>query len=213
MRRRNLTWTIGGSALILAGIVAMLDAVMLGSSLRPVLTVIAELAWAVGVTVFAVGRTRYESVVARRPLGLVTMLIVAWWHVVARIAFDLMTPSEGFATAESIPPMYVVLGYLDLLIPLAAGTIATVQIARTRIVPSPWRWAPLWVLGLSVLVGVMTQGVYATMALPQQAVADVATLLGALSSLASTIGLGVLGLILSERGRAESVHIFRSGHP
>ena len=213
MRRRNLTWTIGGSALILAGIVAMLDAVMLGSSLRPVLTVIAELAWAVGVTVFAVGRTRYESIVARRPLGLVTMLIVAWWHVVARIVFDVMTPNGGFATPDSIPSMYVVLGYLDLLIPLAAGTIATVQIARTRIVPSPWRWAPLWVLGLSVLVGVMTQGMYATIALPQQAVADIATLLGALPSLASTIGLGVLALILSDRGRAQSVHIFRSGHP
>ncbi|MEV8357563.1 hypothetical protein [Microbacterium sp. NPDC076895] len=136
MRRRNLTWTIGGSALILAGIVAMLDAVMLGS----------------------------------------------------------------------------VLGYLDLLIPLAAGTIATVQIARTRIVPSPWRWAPLWVLGLSVLVGVITQGMYATLALPQQALADVATLLSALSSLAGTIGLGVLALILTERDRADSVHIFRSGH-
>ena len=56
----------------------------------------------------------------------------------------------------------------------AAGIIATVQIARTRIVPSPWRWAPLWVLGLSVLVGVITQAMFATLALPQQALADVA---------------------------------------
>lgn len=212
MRRRNLTWTIGGSALILSGVIVMARSIMLGSSLSPTLTVISELAWSVGVTVFAVGRTRYESVVARRPLGLVAMLTLAWWQIIARIFFDLMTPSQGFATPESIPPAYVAFGYLNLLIPLAAGIIATVQIARTRIVPSPWRWAPLWVLGLGVLVGVITQGMYATLALPQQELADVAILLGALSSLASTVGLGVLALILSERGRADSVHIFRSGH-
>ncbi|MEO2131490.1 MAG: hypothetical protein ABGX78_09705 [Microbacterium sp.] len=66
-------------------------------------------------------------------------------------------------------------------------------------------------LGLSVLVGVITQAMFATLALPQQALADVATLLGALSNLAGTIGLGVLALVLSERGRASSVQIFRSG--
>ena len=211
MRRRNLTWTIGGSALILSGVLVMMREIALGSSLTPALAVIAELTWSVGVTVFAVGRTRYESVVARRPLGIVAILILAWWQVAARIVFDALTPSGGFATPDSVPPTYVVFGYLHLLMPLAAGIIATVQIARTRIVPSPWRWAPLWVLGLSVLVGVITQAMFATLALPQQALADVATLLGALSNLASTIGLGVLALVLSERGRASSVQIFRSG--
>lgn len=211
MRRRNLTWTIGGSALILAGVVVMLHGIMLGSALAAVLLVGADLAWAVGVTVFAVGRTRYESVVARRPLGLVAMLILAWWQVVARVIVDALSPSEPFATPEAIPPAHMILGYLDLLVPLAAGVIATTQIARTRIVPSPWLWAPLWALGLSVTVGVITQGIYATMALPQQAMADVGALLGALTNLASTIGLGVLALVLSERGRATSVQVFRSG--
>lgn len=166
MRRRNLTWTIGGSALILSGVIVMARSIMLGSSMNPTLTVTADIAWSVGVTVFAVGRTRYESVVARRPLGLVAMLTLAWWQIIARIFFDLMTPSQGFATPESIPPAYVAFGYLSLLIPLAAGIIATVQIARTRIVPSPWRWAPLWVLGLGVLVGVITQGMYANPGTP-----------------------------------------------
>ncbi|MEO2131491.1 MAG: hypothetical protein ABGX78_09710 [Microbacterium sp.] len=76
MRRRNLTWTIGGSALILSGVLVMMREIALGSSLTPALAVIAELTWSVGVTVFAVGRTRYESVVARRPLGLVAILIL-----------------------------------------------------------------------------------------------------------------------------------------
>lgn len=212
MRRRNLTWTFGGSALILSGVIVMARSITLGSSMSPTLTVIAEIAWSVGVTVFAVGRTRYESVVARRPLGLAAMLTLAWWLIIARIFFDLMTPSQGFAAPESIPPAYVAFGSLSLVIPLAAGIIAAVQIARTRTVPSPWRWAPLWVLSLSVAVGVVTQGIYATMTFPQQAMADLTSLLGALTSLASTIGLGVLALILSERGRADSVHIFRSGH-
>jgi len=189
----------------------MMRAIMLGSSLSPALTVIAELAWAGGVTVFAVGRTRYESVVGRRPLGLVALLIVAWWHIGSRVVFDALSPSETFATPAAIPPAYLIFGYFDLVVPLAAGIIATVQIARTRIVPSPWRWAPLWVLALSAVVWALTQGAYATMALPQQAMADVGALLGALANLASTIGLGVIAIVLSERGRASSVQIYRSG--
>lgn len=191
----------------------MLHAIMLGSSLSPAFAVVAEIVWAVGVTVFAVGRTRYESVVARKPLGLVAMLILAWWQIITRIGLETMTPDEPFATAESIPAFYTVIGYLSLVVPLAAGIIAAIQIARARIVPSPWRWAPLWVLSLSTAAGVVTQGMYVAMTLPQQEMADVAALLGALTTLARTIGLGVLALVLSERGRAGSVQIFRSGQP
>ena len=75
----------------------MMREIALGSSLTPALAVIAELTWSVGVTVFAVGRTRYESVVARRPLGLVAILILAWWQVAARIVFE----QAGFIVLEA----------------------------------------------------------------------------------------------------------------
>ena len=72
--------------------------------------------------------------------------------------------------------------------------------SRQRLTP-PWRWAPLWVLGLSVLVGVITQAMFATLALPQQALADVATLLGAGDEQTDPL-LDVHGAELGGRGAA-----------
>ncbi|WP_434969171.1 hypothetical protein [Microbacterium sp. bgisy207] len=214
MRTRNMTWTLGGSALILAGVIMILQYVVTAPSARPALYLIGELVWAVGVTAFAIGRRRYDSVVSRKPLGVSALLVLGWWPPINRVLLDAIALSEPIMRPDQISDAHVALGYLGLFVPLAAGLVASVQIARARIVPSPWRWAPLWVLVFGIAGGVLTQALYAT--LPHtapQPLTDIAALLGAMTALARTMGLGVLALVLSERARPSSVQIFRSGQP
>lgn len=212
MRLRNPTWTIGGIALILCGVVSMLSSVRGTPAYAPAL-LIGDVLWASGVTVFAIGRKRHESVVARRPLGVSMLVVVAVWPLLAPLLFSWISALS--ATAAPGPPLTVGVVYASLLalVPLAAGIIAVVQIARARTVPSPWRWAPAWVLLAQVLTGTAARFLLATVGVPNiQSYAGLLSLLNSLSFLAATLGLGILAIVLGARVPPETVQVFRSSH-
>ncbi len=192
--------------LIFCAVIGMLQSSLLGVTGTEIIGVIGDVLYAVSVLLFAIGFSREASVVGRKPLGMAAMAAVAIW------------PLFAFMIARSLPPQtptddstMAIYGYLSLLIPAAAGLIAAAQIARNDNVPFPWRWAPLWVLGLYAFAWAIPQIIFATVrAEGVQAFADLLMMLGTIASLAGTLGLGVLSIVLAAQQRPDSVEVYRS---
>ncbi|MDC5237986.1 hypothetical protein NRA21_17920, partial [Acinetobacter baumannii] len=84
--------------------------------------------YAAAVLVFAIGLTRESSVVARRPLGLVALAILAGWPFVDWFLTDVVMPYDRAPEAAGA------LGYIDLIVRIGAGLVAAVQIIRVGVV-------------------------------------------------------------------------------
>lgn len=134
------------------------------------------------------------------------MVVVALWPL---MKFVVTQPLDSYATANDTA--WMIYGYAALLVPAGAGLVAAMQIARTDNVPAPWKWAPLWVLGAYALTWAIPEVIFVTVR-PEgiQALADLLAMLGALASLAGTLGLGVLAIALAVRERPGSVEVYRS---
>jgi len=215
MRAVRLTWTIGGLGLVLCGVIGMMQYALpyAGSVLAPT----RELVFAAAVVLFAVGVTKEASVVARRPLGVIALVVLALWPLAMRLAepllptMDAATFDAGLDAYRAAESALTTVFYVDLLVSLSAALIAVVQIARARTVPGVWRWAPLWALLVSVAAGVVVPLLLAAAApTGDQNLAGVATVLGALGPLAKTLGLGVVALVLASQVRDGVVEVYRS---
>ena len=188
MRQVTRTWTIAGSGLILCGVLGMI-------------------VWAVAVLLFAIGLSREASVVARRPLGLTALAIVALWPLAATALGATLSQTDPTGGGAG----WQVLGYASLLIPAAAGLIGGVQLGRAGVIPAPWRWAPLWVLAAQAAAWALPQILFVALGPDDvQPVAAALAAIGTLPFLAATVGLGVLALVLAARQRPASVDVFHS---
>ncbi|MEI3868139.1 hypothetical protein V6S02_13735 [Microbacterium sp. CCNWLW134] len=203
--RRGTTWIIGGIGLILSGALGLLGAGSAGLAGSGVLAILQNVAFAASALLLAVGMTRADSVVARRPTGVVAVAILALWPLIAEGAAAAIGAVEPDAAAA-----WTVLGYASILVPTAAGLIAAVAILRAGTVPDPWRWAPMWVLAFQVGAWALTQALAVALGPDVLSINGVFLLLGALAFLAGTVGLGVLAVILGSRRRGATVEVFRS---
>lgn len=196
----------GGAGLIFCGVFGMLQANLLGITGTEVIRVVTDLIFAAAILLFAFGLSREASVVGRTPLGVTAMVVVALWPLIKFVvtqSLDSHAPSNDTA--------WMIYGYASLLVPAGAGLVAAAQIARTDNVPAPWKWAPLWVLGVYALTRAVPEILFVTIR-PEgiQAFADLLAMLGALASLAGTLGLGILAIALAVRERPGSVEVYRS---
>lgn len=201
MGKRQLTWMISGIGLIICGAAAAVRGAFPGLFPSFTLTLVGVGAFAVSLILIGVGLSRDSSVVGRRPLGVVAMLVLAVWPV-----FSLFLVPLPAAAPPPGDPLLLVYGITSLLVPLAASAVAALEIARARVVPSPWRWAPSWALAAVVAVNVLAQGLM-LVAGPER-VQHFAGLIIALETMAfsaAVVGLGVLAIVLATRG-AEPSH-------
>lgn len=203
-RTRQRTWMFGGLGLIGCGVLGVLQ--INGRIGSGPLQIIADVIFAASILLFAVGLSRDASVVSRRPSGVTALAIVAIW--------PLLAFSVSRAMGPGVPPdddAWMAYGYIALFVPAAAGLVAAVQIARSSTVPAPWRWAPACVLAAQTLVWVTSQTIFVSVRPGNvQSFADVVQILGTLASLAGTLGLGIVALVIAARSRPESVQVFRS---
>ncbi len=205
MRDRRPTWTLGGIGLIVCGVLGMLRTTAPGMPGALVLGGITDLVYAVAVMLFAFGTTAAASVVARRPLGVTTMTIVAVWPLIDTVAVRLL-PQDGTSLGA-----WTTYGYVTLVVQTGAALIAATQIARAGVVGSPWCWAPLWVLGFQALAWAVPQIVFVSIGPGAiQSWADLLVLVGALAALSGTLGLGILALVLAAQQRPDTVEVYRS---
>lgn len=204
--QRRTSWVIGGIGLVLCGVIAVLGTTVRFSPTSVIMSLLEGALWAAAVIVFAVGRTRAESVVARRTLGMIALFGVAVWPLAATIT------SAALQSATTVGgEAWSVFGYVSMVIPVGVGAVACVEIVRARVLPDPWRWAPMWVFGASIAVWLLPQLLLPTTgAADVGATVDVLSALGTLVILARTIGLGILALVLAARTRVDVVQVYRS---
>ncbi|GAA1851157.1 hypothetical protein ACFQZV_06680 [Microbacterium koreense] len=215
MRQRRLTWMIGGAGLVLCGVIGMLQFSVPGTSLA--ISVLVDVVFAAAVLLFAIGLSREGSVVARRPLGVTALAVVAVWPLVMRAAqpllprVDAATFDSGLAAYREVEGILNTVFFVDLAVSLAASLIACVQIARAGVVPKPWNWAPLWALLVVIVAAAVPQLLFAaTSPAGAQGYADMAVLLGRIGFLVRTLGLGIIALVLAARVRPDAVDVYRS---
>ena len=211
----RLSWTIAGAGLVLCGVMGMLQYSAPG--LAPAISVVIDILFAAAVLLFAIGLSREASVVSHRPLGVTALAVVAVWPLVMRAAQPFLPTMsvetfeaglEAYRQAESV---LTAVFLVNLVVSFAAGLIAAIEIARAKVVPAPWRWAPLWALLASVAAAFLPQLLFvAAGATGAQGSGEAALLLGAVGFLARTLGLGVLALALAARTRAGSVNVYPS---
>lgn len=215
MRQRRLTRMIGGIALVLCGVIGMLQSAVPGISQTT--SILVDVVFAAAVLLFAIGLSREGSVVARRPLGVTALAVVAVWPLVMRSVqpflptMDAETFAAGLDAYREVEDVLNTVYYVSLAVSLAASLVACVQIARAGVVPKPWNLAPLWAFGVVLVAGILPQVLFASAAPGgAQAYADVAVLIGLIGFLARTLGLGIVALMLATRVRPETVEVYRS---
>ncbi|MBD7958143.1 hypothetical protein H9651_10880 [Microbacterium sp. Sa4CUA7] len=215
MQSVRKTWTLGGIGLVVCGVIGMLQySLPFGGA---ALTIVPDIVFAAAVLLFAIGLSARASVVARRPLGVAALVVVALWPFVVRLAeqflpsMDAETFEAGMDAYRAAEGALTTVFYVDLLVSFAAALIAVVQIARAGILPQPWRWAPLWAM-LAAVAGAVIPPLLLVAAGPQsgQALLGVATIVGSLGFLAKTLGLGIIALVLASRVRTGDMEIYRS---
>lgn len=206
MQGRRFTWLIGGIGLIACGIVGVTRGSVPGApGAILLLTLVGDVLWAGSILILSIGTSREGSVVARKPLGLTASVVVAVWPLTNTLVAPIVSPQSPAQAGA-----WQLWTYLSLVVPLVSGLIAAMQVARIRIVPAPWSWAPLWALGVRTVAWLVPQliGVAAPGTLTE--LATVIPLLGTLGFLSTTLGLGILAVVLSNRSRAGSVLVFGS---
>lgn len=194
-----------GGALLLATVV-------LGVTAQPGLSlgfggdIIGVALFSASMLVFAYGIRGSGSITARRPLGTAALTVLAVWVLLESILTNVLSSS---VSNNAPPSALLVLGYADLLFRFAVTLVAVVQIARAGAVPSPWNWAPGWVLAAVCVPWLLTQIVSISLA-PQQPLTLI-LIIGAVDGLfriGGTMFLGVLAIVLADRsGRTRSVPV------
>lgn len=103
---------------------------------------VAAVLFATAITVFALGVGRGGSIVARRPVGVASLITfaIAPWLLMVAISFVPGGPVPGIA-----------LFYLVRLVTFAIGLVAVIAILRARVLPPVWRQIPLWAFVVATL--------------------------------------------------------------
>lgn len=206
VRRPVTAWVWGGGLLALSAALPALSGSFAGGfGPWPVLGWASRLAFAAAMVVFAFGIRRVGSVVARRPLGIVALLIVGVLlplvEVISSMVF-VWDPADRTGTPWWIGAAQAVnLGGLALW--GAAALVASVQIVRARVVPDPWRWAPVWGLAVIAVVFAATQILMVGAGQPDfQTPAIILAMAWSAVMLLVPLALGVLAMMLGARGLA-----------
>lgn len=199
------TWNTGGILLVLCGVFALVAPGALGPGLGVGVAVAGAVLYATAVLVFAIGFSRAASVVLRRPLGLTAMVVVAVWPLIARPVGDALN-AGGPVPSVAARAFWAV----DVVVSLGAALVAAVRIGRTGVIPRPWAWAPLWALGVLVVCAVVPQLVAVGAPSAGVELVPLFSVLGVIGSLAGTLGLGILALVLAAQLRPGSVEILRT---
>jgi hypothetical protein len=157
---------------------------------------------------FALGR---DSVVARRPLGVATMIGFGVLPLLTDLVW-VLAPIGAFAADDPGLAVLASIGYAQTVVTLMVGIVAAVQIGRARVVPTSMRWWPLLGLGVVVVVQLASQAGYffamsggAPSDAVSQATAGILGGAGGLLGIAVPVVLGVTAIVVGfQPGRGEA---------
>lgn len=192
-RQRRRTWLIGGALLVLSAVLALVARGPLGG-----LYFAKDAFWALGVLVLVIGLGRAGSVTGRRPFA--TAVVIAQVLVANPLTALLLSglvlddPRNPHAEEDSwgsiFFPYYVLVFVLTVLAVIVVGWV--------RAVPSPWSWAPAWVLASSWVLGALSVTLFSAAPLGTP-LATFGAYLGVVSAALGTMFLGVVAIVLGAR--------------
>lgn len=198
------TLLVGGVLLIASAVLAFATPSLLSMPgvLRTGVFWTATLAFSAALIVYGVGLGRTGSIVARRPLGVGAMVLLAVW--------PLVDSAVSLPLAQAVGPTEFSLawGWASIAVRLGASIVIVVQIARAGVIRGRMRWAPLW-----ALVAVAVPQLLAQLLIVASGVAvggnenDGIWLLfglGQLTAFAAPVGLGILSIVLASRQAARA---------
>jgi len=186
VRDARLTWLIGGSLLIAHAVLILVAngyPMLAFSGVGPILDGV----WAAALLVLAFGVRGRGSVVARRPLGVVALVIAAVVPLLSALLWWVVPIATWDATSA------LMAGTGASVLSLGALIVATVVIGRAGAVPHRVRWVPLIVLAVTAGAQVLLQ--IAGVAFANTRV--VADLSGAFffAAMLGTLGVLLLGIL------------------
>lgn len=191
LRAQRLTWVTGGVLLLLS--------VTVGLAARGPLADFSpgkDWLFAAAGILLVIGIGRGGSITARHFVGTISTILLVVAPVTQSYWFALLPDNTGDLNAEEDAWVLVATAYFGILIMLAL--ISAITIIRAGVVPSPWRWAPLWVM-------IWTPAAYA-IGLAFFSAAPLGTPVASFGAVLSLYGpaagvafLGVLGIVLGAR--------------
>lgn len=199
------TLTVGGILLLAQAAALLLTMAMAGAvGSIPLLSWIGILVSSAALVIFAIGIGRQGSLVARRPLGVAALLVLAVWPFVDR-TIEAFIP----ITIDSVD-FWQSWGYASLAVRVCAAIIAVVEIARAGVIRGSLRWAPMWALVAIAVPQVVMNLAYAA---PGYQSLDLAGPIVGLSQLVSVgvpLTLGVLAVVRSRTRQSapEAVQVY-----
>lgn len=196
-------WVWGGGLLLASAVLPLLQAQFAEvGALHTALFFVAYGAFAVAIGLFALGR---DSVVARRPLGTTALLVLGVWPLATALFWSIV-PIETIAYDPALLALVSIAGYVQMIVPLTAAIIATVQIARAGVLRRHLRWLPLIAVavgyGAEILVSLISVPFAGMMLSPTlQTLVGPLSAITALASFAAVAGIGILAIIEGLRPR------------
>lgn len=187
-------WILGGVLVLGSAVVSTAFAET--AYLIPGGQYIGTVVFAAALLVFAFGIRGGGSVTAKRPLGTAALAVLAAWAVLVPILEDVML------SGDYTPDLFL-FGYVDPIARFILAGIVVAQVARARVVPHPWNWAPTWALAAVTVPWLVEQVMAIAMRQGRGQDATSALLLvGSLDSalrIGATLFLGVLAIVLGNR--------------
>jgi hypothetical protein len=189
MQRRS--WITGGSLLLASALLTVVSSAT-GSTVSA-LNMLGAFAFTAAIVVFTLGIPDGGGLVPPRSVGAFALLLFGVWPSATAIHWTIPINYSGSMT------MSTVLGYVEIVVPVAAGIIAVVAIARAGVVPAPWNGAPAWALGATILPPLVAEFVAVASPADLQAASPWLAVFGLLVSVGVPGFLGVLALLLAPR--------------
>lgn len=190
-RARRLTWVTGGILLLLSVVIWFTARGELAG-----FAIAKDAVFASAAVLFVIGVGRAGSVTALRPVSTVATLALAVTPFAQSLWFGLVPESPGDPNAREDAWVLAAALYYGSLAALAI--IAAVGIGRAGVLPSPWRWAPLWVVFWTPLAFVV--GITVSSSAPfGTAISRIAGHLVLDGPAIGTVFLGIVALVLGIR--------------
>lgn len=181
---------VGGALLLLSAIVGL-------AARGPLESISPARDWlfaAAGI-VFAIGLGRAGSVTGRRLVGTVSTILLVVAPLTQSFWFTLLPADNADPNAAEDAWVLIATTYYGMVAILAVVSVVTIGLAR--VLPSPWRWAPLWVMIWTPVTFGIGLTIFASPAPP--ALASVGAVLSVYAPAAGVVFLGILGLVLGFR--------------
>lgn len=187
-------WVWGGALLVVSAVIPT----ALHSVYEPAVAQLgfwlSTLAFAAAMLLFAFGWRGVGAVAGSQRYGMIALIVVGLWPV-ARAIIGVLVPQDlWLETTFSMG-----FGYADLLVQLAAATLAAVAVWRGGVVPRPWNRAPAWGLVVLVAVSVIIQVIAIATRSQDQVTLILWGQLAGLVSFVVPVGLGILAIVLGMR--------------